>query len=384
MPELMTPTAAPKAASPLPVANTSASNAAASSPAANGEPGSADSTPASFAAALKSQVDKLTRQDAAVASADSTKAAAIDALAPDATSETLAQSGFPAFFGELIPLLAQRADAAQTGDSATVSLAADPALAAVVAAVTPAQVGDGLPVKASKFAAAPDCAIGGAPAEALPEDTGIDLQAAKLATTAAKSADPAANEPPAQATVAKGDFAEVLARAGDAQARPAVPVAAAQDAGMQRAAPATNEVRMTQPAGHESWRTELGNTLTWMATAQRQQADLVLNPPQLGRVEVSLTINGDQASAVFGSPSAAVREMIEDSLPRLREILAGAGINLGEAQVGGESRDRAATHPGADRPAGLTQPVLADATAVQSSAVSGVVRGGIGMVDVFA
>ena len=102
----------------------------------------------------------------------------------------------------------------------------------------------------------------------------------------------------------------------------------------------TAPIRMETPVSHANWSNELGNKLTWMATAQRHQADLVLNPPQLGRIEVSLTISGDQASAIFVSPNAEVRELLEGSLPRLREILSGAGIQLGQTQVGAESQSQ--------------------------------------------
>ncbi len=75
-----------------------------------------------------------------------------------------------------------------------------------------------------------------------------------------------------------------------------------------------------------------------MVSNSRQQAEIVLNPPQLGRIEVSLTLDGDRASAFFVSPHAAVREALESSMIRLREVLADAGVTLGETQVGAESR----------------------------------------------
>jgi flagellar hook-length control protein FliK len=127
------------------------------------------------------------------------------------------------------------------------------------------------------------------------------------------------------------DFATLLGRASNGLSATQAPTHAASTQGV------ATSLHMERPVGHPAWNNELADKMTWMATSQRQQADLVLNPPQLGRVEISLTITGDQASAVFASPNAAVREMLENSLPRLREILAGAGINLGEAQVGTES-----------------------------------------------
>ena len=133
-----------------------------------------------------------------------------------------------------------------------------------------------------------------------------------------------------------GEFSALLNRSSNAHT--STHVATSQTATQEIG----TSLRMERPAGHPAWNNELADKMTWMATSQRQQADLVLNPPQLGRVEISLTVTGDQASAVFASPNAAVREMLENSLPRLREILAGAGINLGEAQVGGQSQEQPA------------------------------------------
>lgn len=90
--------------------------------------------------------------------------------------------------------------------------------------------------------------------------------------------------------------------------------------------------------GHTAWRDEVGQKLTWMVSNHRQQADLVLNPPQLGRIEVTLSLDGNQASASFTSPHATVREALENSMTRLREVLADAGVTLGQTHVGSESR----------------------------------------------
>lgn len=58
----------------------------------------------------------------------------------------------------------------------------------------------------------------------------------------------------------------------------------------------------------------------------------------MGPIEISLNINKDTASAYFISPNAEVREAIETALPRLREMLAGVGIELGQTNVGAQSQ----------------------------------------------
>jgi len=105
---------------------------------------------------------------------------------------------------------------------------------------------------------------------------------------------------------------------------------------------APTPVHVQAPVGSRSWEGEVGNKLVWMVGNQEQRAELVLNPPELGRIEVSVAIKGDQASAQFVSANPIVRDALESALPRLREILADAGISLGQAQVGSESANQSA------------------------------------------
>ena len=85
--------------------------------------------------------------------------------------------------------------------------------------------------------------------------------------------------------------------------------------------------------GERGWDQGLGDKLVWMAGQKQQVAELHLNPPDLGPLKITLTLNHDQASAQFVSAHASVREAIETAMPRLREMLADSGITLGNASV---------------------------------------------------
>jgi flagellar hook-length control protein FliK len=97
-----------------------------------------------------------------------------------------------------------------------------------------------------------------------------------------------------------------------------------------------------QHVGAPGWGQEVGNRLVWMSNSTNSHAELVLTPPQMGRVEVSLSVTGDQATATFVSSNPVVREALEAAMPRLREILADAGIQLGQTQVGAENARQSA------------------------------------------
>ncbi len=101
--------------------------------------------------------------------------------------------------------------------------------------------------------------------------------------------------------------------------------------------PPPAQVTLNTPFTHSAWGNEFNQKITWLATQREQSAELHLNPPQLGALEVAIKINGDQAAVLFTSPHAAVREAIESSLPKLRELLADNGITLGNVTVGDQS-----------------------------------------------
>jgi flagellar hook-length control protein FliK len=102
---------------------------------------------------------------------------------------------------------------------------------------------------------------------------------------------------------------------------------------------ATQAVRTTinTPVAQKGWGDEFSQKITWMATSNDQSAELHLNPPNLGPLDVVLKVSGDQATALFTSPHAAVRDAIEQALPQLRDMLAGNGITLGNATVSDQS-----------------------------------------------
>ena len=122
---------------------------------------------------------------------------------------------------------------------------------------------------------------------------------------------------------------------------PATAVATGVQGAREAAPPA---IPIPTPLHSPDWSKDFAQTVTWVATRRYQSADLTLSPPALGNIEISLKLDSDKstATAVFVSSSAEVRETIETALPKLREMLASAGIELGQANVSAESFRQAA------------------------------------------
>ncbi|MBX9637041.1 MAG: flagellar hook-length control protein FliK [Nitrosomonas sp.] len=97
------------------------------------------------------------------------------------------------------------------------------------------------------------------------------------------------------------------------------------------------DVKVDAPVGQHRWGGEFAQKVVWLTSQQHQVAEIRLNPAHLGPVEVMLSITQDQATAQFISPHSAVRDAIQEALPRLREMMAESGIQLGNVMVGADS-----------------------------------------------
>jgi flagellar hook-length control protein FliK len=113
---------------------------------------------------------------------------------------------------------------------------------------------------------------------------------------------------------------------------------------MAQQAPAATAAlsRVVVPLNQPGWSEALSQRVLLMAGQQQSSAELHLNPPELGPVSITLSVENDLANVFFSSPLVPVREAIENALPTLREALGQAGIQLGETGVSAESFRREA------------------------------------------
>jgi flagellar hook-length control protein FliK len=86
---------------------------------------------------------------------------------------------------------------------------------------------------------------------------------------------------------------------------------------------------------------ELHQKVNVMLAEKLQQAEIQLDPLGLGKMKIQIQIGADsQANVHFVVQHGQTREMLEQSMPRLREMLAGQGIQLGQTQVQQQSHQQ--------------------------------------------
>lgn len=93
------------------------------------------------------------------------------------------------------------------------------------------------------------------------------------------------------------------------------------------------DMGVPQQVGAKGWSNAVSDRVMWMVQGDQQFARLKLNPPNLGPLEVRVSINQDQTSVAFLAQHAAVREALEAAIPRLREMFDQASLQLVRADV---------------------------------------------------
>lgn len=81
------------------------------------------------------------------------------------------------------------------------------------------------------------------------------------------------------------------------------------------------------------WNQAVGQRMLWLLSNKIQSAEIQLDPPQLGRLDVQIRLSGEHAQINFSAEQLAAKESLELSLPKLREMLADAGFNRVDVNV---------------------------------------------------
>lgn len=93
------------------------------------------------------------------------------------------------------------------------------------------------------------------------------------------------------------------------------------------------------PVGQHGWGQEVGAHLVWMTDNKIHQAKLQMNPPELGPLDVHISVHNDHTNVVFNAHHAATHDALQQDLPRLKTMLVDNGfasvdVNVSQGQQG--------------------------------------------------
>ncbi|NUU00183.1 flagellar hook-length control protein FliK [Herbaspirillum robiniae] len=231
-------------------------------------------------------------------------------------------------------------------------------------------------------------------------------QTADAAARAAKSDKPAIDLSADAKTAPKDDAGALSARVQAAKLAPemtmvkqdapqATPVPVVMPA-MQQAL-AANQTQAVfgaaysdkiQPnVGSAGWDQAVGQKVTWMVSGGIQSASLTLNPPDLGPMQVVLSVHNQQADATFITAQPEVKQALEAAMPKLREMMEQAGIQLGQATVNTGMPNQQQNANGQQARGSSSRGTFGkddeDDVAIAAAGAATVTQSGVGLVDTF-
>ncbi|WP_175861961.1 flagellar hook-length control protein FliK [Burkholderia cepacia] len=339
---------------------------------------------AAVQAQLQARMDNAAPVDPAAAAAAAQKAAVSGQ--PDATATLADHAATDAAAAAQPAAPASGRDALQTaldrltGGSGAIAIpaagatASAPASTGATASLTPKVPTFDRTLADAKGALAPQQTPTQATAQALQANANAQSGEQHALAAAGDATDPAAS-----ATLAAGATAAAATQA-NLQLSPAAGAIAAANAHV-----------LAPHVGTPDWTDALSQKVVFLSNAHQQSAELTLNPPDLGPLQVVLRVADNHAHALFVSQHAQVRDAVEAALPKLREAMESGGLGLGSATVsdGGfasQQQNPQSSFAGGQssrRGSGGSSAVDAPVDAAQSAPVAASVSRA-GLVDTFA
>jgi flagellar hook-length control protein FliK len=102
------------------------------------------------------------------------------------------------------------------------------------------------------------------------------------------------------------------------------------------------------PMQQAGWSEAVVDRVMLLSSQNLKSAEIQLDPAELGRLEVRISVNQEQTQVTFASANAGVREALEGQMHRLREMFAQQGMNLLDVNVSDQSLNRGWQGQGGD------------------------------------
>lgn len=90
---------------------------------------------------------------------------------------------------------------------------------------------------------------------------------------------------------------------------------------------------------------QIQQRVNMMLNLNNQEAEIRLDPPELGSMQVRVRSEGEQAHVNFVVQNQQAKEALEQAMPRLRDLLAQQGLSLGDTNVE-QQNQQSAQHDG--------------------------------------
>lgn len=97
---------------------------------------------------------------------------------------------------------------------------------------------------------------------------------------------------------------------------------------------------------NSQWADKFSEHIIWLGHQGIKSALIKIHPEDLGPLEISIKVVKDSASVNINSHSSHVREILDQALPRLREMMTEQGLNLTDVHIGSDANSRDSSQNG--------------------------------------
>lgn len=104
--------------------------------------------------------------------------------------------------------------------------------------------------------------------------------------------------------------------------------------------PATEFLDIPVNISDSQWVEKFSEHIVWLGQQGLKSALIKIHPEDLGPLEISIKVVKDSASVSIHSHSSHVCDIVDQALPRLREMMTEQGLNLSDVYVGTDERSR--------------------------------------------
>ncbi len=143
---------------------------------------------------------------------------------------------------------------------------------------------------------------------------------------------------------------------------------------MQQQSVFDKPVNVQQTQGQQ----QIAEKIRWMVNGRQSMAEIRLDPPEMGSMQIRLNVSGDSASVSFVVQSQQAKDALNEAMPRLRDMFSEQGLDLGESFVSQQNSGEAGDGEFADQQGGGFGESAEDETKSQETHV---VRPANGLID---
>ena len=141
-------------------------------------------------------------------------------------------------------------------------------------------------------------------------------------------------------------------------------------------------LNLAKPEAHQ----QLAEKVRFLVNTNQLVADIRLDPAELGSMHVKVSVSGESANVSFVVQSIHAKEAIDNAAPRLKEMLAEKGIELGQSSVEQESQEQDQQMAGGgsgNAPGHSSEQGSADGEVPSGILQQPIVNGSLGGIDYF-